>query len=197
MTQNEMESMQSQLNTLNTSHWYNHELFTSNWWIILLFNFVLFGLLILLADRRRTSTIAVAFLIALAIVGTFDETGTYMGRWIYPYEFLPFSARLNAVNFLAIPSIIALVYQWFTRWSSFLLATVIYSILNSYIGEPIFVHLGIYKLTNWTYTGSFLVMLLIPIVVKYLTDVISQNRASNKNDLDLNINWLRRKEKIH
>ncbi|CAG7617247.1 CBO0543 family protein [Paenibacillus allorhizosphaerae] len=197
MSQNELESMRSQLNNLNVNQWINHELFSFNWWIILLFNTVLFGLLILLTDRRKTSAIAIAFLISLSIVGLFDETGTYFGWWSYPYEFVPFSARFNAVNFFAIPSIIALMYQWFTRWRSFLLATVIFSVIISYIGEPVFVLLGIYKLNTWTYTRSFLVMLFIPIVVKYLTDVISKNRARNEHDDDLNINWFRRKEKIN
>lgn len=199
MPQDEIESTRAHVNKMDTTQWLNHELFSLNWWIIVIFNVVLFALLVFLADRRRTSQIAVSFLIAYAIVGFFDESGEYFGWWSYPYELIPFSARFNAVNFFAIPSIIALVYQWFTRWSSFLLATVVYAAVNSYVGEPIFVMLGIYKLNTWTYTGSFLVMIVIPVLVKYLTDVITHNKDHIEDDSDstITINGFRRKEKLY
>lgn len=196
MNENEIDALNLQVHKMEMNQWINHELFSLNWWIIVGFNIFFLITLVILADRRRTLNIVVAFLFAFIIVGTFDEIGGYFQWWSYPYELIPFSGRFNAVDFFAIPSIIAIIYQWFSRWGSFMVATLIYSVLNSYIGEPLFVFLGIYKLKTWTYTGSFLIMLVIPLIVKFLTDLLSQHYAQENNDREWNLHWLRRKEKI-
>jgi hypothetical protein len=192
----EIDQLSQKVNTMEMDWWIKDDLFSLQWWVIVIVNVFFFALFLFFIDRKRTLKITVAFLIGFSIVGSSDEIGDYFHLWSYPHEFIPFSGRFNAVDFFVIPSIFALMYQKFRTWRSFLIADVIISSLNSYIGERIFVLLGIYKLNNWTYTKSFLVLFVIAILIKAIVDSIGENRLQVPADREVTFNFFKRKQKV-
>ncbi|MFC5451089.1 CBO0543 family protein [Paenibacillus aestuarii] len=195
MQWDQIEQLTAKEHQLEMSWWASHTLFSTNWWIITAVNVLCFLLFIVFIDRNRKNQIIIGFMIAFTIVGIVDETGKYFGFWTYPYEFIQFLERFNAVNFFVIPCLFTLIYQWFTKWLNYLVATLGLALVNSYIGEPLFVALGIYRMNTWTYTRSFLTMLVMGIIIKSLTDLLVVNSGIEKLDRELHFP-LRRKTKI-
>ncbi|WP_430540020.1 CBO0543 family protein [Neobacillus drentensis] len=134
---------------------------------------------IFLIDRYRTLLISFAFIVSFVIVGIGDEIGSYFDFWSYPHQFLVFTHRFNAVDFSVMPVMMALTYQYFSKWKPYLVATVIMSVIICFIGIPIFVFWGLYKLEDWNYFYSFLVTLLMFIMMKMMVDFVN-NRSKKR-----------------
>jgi hypothetical protein len=161
--------------------WLQKDLFSAHWWSIVILNLVLFILFLFLIDRYRILLISFAFMIAYTVIGIADEVGSYFDLWSYPHQFVVFTHRFNAVDFAAIPVIMALIYQFFSKWKYYLIAMIVMSATISFIGVPIFVAVGLYKLENWNYFYSFLVMILLFIVMKWIVDFVwKRDGASQK-----------------
>ncbi|UOQ95120.1 hypothetical protein MUO14_09410 [Halobacillus shinanisalinarum] len=172
----EIERMTSTLHQMEMDYWIHHALFSFHWWVILVLNAVFLFLFLSFIDRQRILLITLAFMISYVITSILDDIGEYFQLWIYPYHFLQFLAPFTSVEFIIVPSIMALLYQTFSRWKSFLIADFIASLVISFIVQPIFVYLDFYKLNNWTYTYSFLVLFGIGVVVKLIMDFIKMKQ---------------------
>lgn len=136
-----------------------------------------------------------AFLTGFIIVGVVDQVGKFFDLWRYPHQLMPFTENLNAVDFFVVPSIFAYMYQKFSAWKSFLIADLVASLVVSYVGEPIFVSLGMYELVKWSYWESFIVLFPIAILVKALVDVAHSNVFHFDSDRELVINFNHRNKK--
>lgn len=178
----EIDNLTNKLHQMEMTWWLNHTLFTFNWWFILLVNLFFFIAFLIFMDRGSVLRITLALLFCFVIVGTVDQIGQFISLWSYPHEFFVFTENFNAVDFLAVPSIFALMYQMFTTWRMFLVANLFICLINAYIAEPIFVALGIYKLDHWSYFGSLVTLFFIAIVVKALTDLVANSRDNYTKD---------------
>ncbi len=92
----------------------------------------------LLIDRQRIIFILLVFFISFVLVGTVDELGKFFGVWSYPHQLLVFTHRFNSVDFAVIPVILTLVYQFFSKWKFYWIASLIASAFIAFIGVPIF-----------------------------------------------------------
>lgn len=168
----EIESMTSTLHKMEMNYWIHHDLFSFHWWAILIMNAIFLILFILLIDRQRILLITLAFMISYVINTIFDDIGEYFQLWSHPHQLVQFLSPVATVEFIIVPSIMALMYQMFSRWKFFLIVDFIVSLIISFIVQPIFVYLNIYKLHNWTYFYSLLVLFVIGVVVKIIMDFI-------------------------
>ncbi len=150
--------MQQVLNEKEFSYWVHQDLFSVQWWLIVVIN-ALFLLLV--------------FFISFDIVGLVDEFGKFFNLWCYPHQMLPFTDRFNTVDFAIIPVSIALVYQFFSKWKFFFIAHIVTSAVIAFIGIPIFKSLYLYQLLNWSMFYSFLTVFVMGIVVKMISDWIA------------------------
>ncbi|MFC4801847.1 CBO0543 family protein [Neobacillus sp. GCM10023253] len=166
------DKMGSKYHSLQTDIWLHHDLFSLGWCSIVIINVLFFILFILLIDRYRTLLISFAFVVSFVIVGFGNEVGSYFDFWSYPHQFLIFTHRFNAVDFAVVPVIMALTYQYFSKWKPYFVATVIMSAIMCFIGIPIFVFFGLYKLENWNYFYSFLVTILMFLILKIIADFV-------------------------
>ncbi|UKS29960.1 hypothetical protein LOZ80_13875 [Paenibacillus sp. HWE-109] len=176
---NEIENLTKQLHQMEMSYWFHHDIFTFQWWFIVVVNVLFFLALLFLLDKGRALRIMLAFMLSFVILGTFDQIGQYFELWSYAHEFIAFTENYNAVDFLAIPSIFALTYQMFTSWRIFLVASLFVCLFNAFIAEPIFVALDIYHLDHWNYFGSFIILYFVVILVKALTDLVGRNNTTD------------------
>lgn len=192
---NEIEELNIKESRMELDYWLQHDVFSLKWWIIVIVNVLFVALLLINLDRKRTLSTMLAFLTGFIIVGVVDQVGKFFDLWRYPHQLMPFTENLNAVDFFVVPSIFAYMYQKFSAWKSFLIADLVASLVVSYVGEPIFVSLGMYDLVKWSYWESFIVLFPIAILVKALVDVAHSNVFHFDSDRELVINFNHRNKK--
>ncbi|MEH7305191.1 CBO0543 family protein [Neobacillus drentensis] len=171
----QIDKMGSRFNSLQREIWLHQDLFSPGWWSIVIINVLFLILFILLIDRYRMLLISFVFMVNFVIVGLANEFGSNFDFWSYPHQFVVFTHRFNAVDFAVVPVIMSLIYQFFSRWKAYFFATIVMSAIMSFIGVPIFVYFGMYKLENWNYVYSFLVTVLMLIISKLIIDFIGKN----------------------
>ncbi|QGQ47856.1 CBO0543 family protein [Metabacillus sediminilitoris] len=171
-----IEEMTNALHKIEMEHWMNHDLFSIQWWSILLLNAILLIIFILFIDRQRILLISLAFMISYALTTVFDDIGEYFLLWSHPYQLVQFLSPLASVEFIVVPSIMALMYQTFSKWKFYLIADLIVVGIISFIVQPIFVYTDLYKLHNWTYFYSFIVLFIIGIIGKMVMDFIKNKQ---------------------
>jgi len=79
------------------------------------------------------------------------------------------------------PIFYMIIYQYFTKWKTFLIAITIMAFIFAFILEPLTAWLGIYKLYHWKYWYSFLPYILIGIVIKFLIDKLIKKQNGYLN----------------
>ncbi|AST93022.1 hypothetical protein BC6307_18045 [Sutcliffiella cohnii] len=168
----QLQELNKQANRIETEYWVNHDLFSWQWWFIVIINLLFLVLLILFMDKQRIQIITIAFLFSFILVGIVNELGSFYGWWSYPHQFITALKTMNAVDFLTVPVIITLFYQTFGKWKIYLITTTVFFLILSFVGIPIFVYFDFYKLHTWNYFYSFLTLLLVSILVKLFTDFI-------------------------
>ncbi|PGY08287.1 hypothetical protein [Bacillus sp. AFS031507] len=171
----QIDKMGSIFNSIQRDIWLHHDLFSPGWWGIVIFNVLCLILFLFLMDRYRRLLISFAFLVNFEIVGLVNEIGNNFDFWSYPHQLVVLSHRFNAVDFATVPVIMSLTYQFFSKWKAYFLATIVISAIMCFIGVPIFVYFGLYKLENWNYLYSFLVTVLMLIISKLIIEFVRNN----------------------
>jgi hypothetical protein len=192
---NEIDELNIKESRMEFDWWQQHDVFSFQWWIIVIVNVLFVALLLIFMDRKRTRSTVLAFMTGLFIVGAVDQVGKFFDLWRYPHQLIPFTENLNAVDFFVIPSIVAYMYQKFSTWKSFLIADVVVSLVIAYVGEPIFVSLDMYELVRWSYWKSLIVLVAIAILVKGFVDLTQSNVLHFDVDRELVINFNHRNKK--
>jgi len=65
-----------------------------------------------------------------------------------------------------------LIYQYFTKWKPFITANIVSAAIFTFIGEPLFVMLGIYELIKWKHIYSFPIYIILAIIFKAILNSI-------------------------
>ncbi|CAG9623255.1 CBO0543 family protein [Sutcliffiella rhizosphaerae] len=161
-------------NKIEWQYWLDNDIFSLKWWIIVLISVVFLLIFLALIDKQRIKLISIAFLVTFILVAIVNEGGYFFGLWSYPHQFVPFLKNVNAVDFLTIPVILTLLYQFFSRWKYFLIANIIVLLLIAYVAVPLFVYFKFYVLYKWNYTLSFVTLFIVSICVKVMVDWINK-----------------------
>lgn len=148
-------------------NWLNNNLFSFNWWVILV-SIIAFSILWWkLLDKGRIFEILTYGLLVAVVAVVFDTIGDAYVLFGYPNSLLPIFPSIATYTSL-LPFAYMLMYQTFTGWKSFCIANVILAIFLAFIIEPILVWMGIYEYHKWNYFYSFLVYPTIGIPLKWL-----------------------------
>jgi len=151
---------------LTMDHWIHYEVLTWQWWIGVACVIIplLFGWKFV--DKRRLLEI-IAFGIMMNILATFlDVIGSELLLWNYTLRILPQIPLLFPVDYVMVPIFYMLVYQRYTNWRGFLLASTILALSLAFIAEPIAVYIGQYQLIHWKFIYSFPIYIVLAIVSK-------------------------------
>ncbi len=170
----QIDKIGREFHSMQTNIWLHHDLFSPQWWGILILNFLFLILFVLIIDRDRLLLILFAFMVNFTIVGVANEVGSFYHFWSYPHQFLVFTLRFNEVDFAVVHVILSLIYQFFSKWKTYLITAIVSSAILCFIGIPIFVFFGMYKLVNWNYLYSFLVTILMFLMSKIIVDFASR-----------------------
>lgn len=160
-------------------HWLNNELFTFQFWLLIVILIIPWLIWWKLVDRKRLMEILVYGLLVHTLVTVLDEIGCQLNLWEYRYDIEPLFPRLIPINFTALPIVYMFLYQYFNKWKYFLAANVIAAAIMSFIIEPIFVWLDIYELFGWKHVYSFPIYIIIAIFFKLAMKIIFKKQNSH------------------
>jgi hypothetical protein len=101
-----------------------------------------------------------------------DAIGLAHGCWIYPIRLAPKFPHIISVDTAVLPIVYMLVYQTYSKWIYFIMASTIMAACFAFIGEPIAVWTGVYALITWKYYYSFPLYVLFAIGLKFIIETI-------------------------
>jgi len=83
-----------------------------------------------------------------------DEWGEELALWDYPVKIFPLFPPISAIDLASLPFLYSLIYQYFSTWKSYTIASIIMSVISCFVMEPLFILSGIYQVITWkTYYG--------------------------------------------
>lgn len=168
----EILDIQRHLHELQYEHWLRYELFTWQWWMLL-------GMLTLpwflwwrFADKTRTAIILSYGLYLVLVVTAMDWIGAVLQWWIYPIKLTPILPFTIPLDWGMVPVTHMLIYQYFPRWKSFLVAETIVAALGAFVAESLGEWAGIYLALHWYHHWSFPVYIMKAVIGKWLIERI-------------------------
>ncbi|HEX6923032.1 MAG TPA: CBO0543 family protein [Bacillales bacterium] len=167
----EMLKLQQKLADLRKEYFFEENLFTGQWWLLVGMNILLWIVWIILLDRTRLKSILLVGLFSMAFALVLDDMGLSMGAWNYPYKIAFFTTRLNPVDMVILPVAFMLIYQYCRRWIPYTIVTILFALFASFVAEPLFVKLDLYVLIHWKYVYSAPIYAAIGIIVKGAVDL--------------------------
>ncbi|PGT82258.1 MULTISPECIES: CBO0543 family protein [Bacillaceae] len=160
---------QAKLSKIRWEYWRDDIIFSYQWWFLIITFVILFIVWIRLLDKSRLLTILLFGFITLNIVTFLDTLGGELQVWEYPKMILPWGPRILCID-LMISIYFMLLYQFFTKWRSYIFASIILSAIFSFIFEPIAILLGIYLQISWSHFYSFPIYILLAISIKWMVE---------------------------
>lgn len=157
---------------LRYEHWIHRDLFTFQWWLLVVLLIVPWFIWWRFVDKKRLLEILLYGMLILASTTQLDIIGNESNLWGYPYKILPMIPRLISVDFGVVPVIYMLLYQYFPKWKSFLTANLIMSAVFAFIAEPALVGLDLYQLHNWKNIYSFPIYFTMTSLMRWLAVLI-------------------------
>ncbi|UHA60615.1 hypothetical protein KDJ21_002460 [Metabacillus litoralis] len=160
---------QAKLSKIRWDYWRDDIIFSYQWWFLIITFVILFIVWIRLLDKSRLLIILLFGFITLNIVTFLDTLGGELQIWEYPKMILPWGPRILCID-LMISIYFMLLYQFFTKWRSYIFASIILSAIFSFIFEPIAILLGIYIQLSWSHFYSFPIYILLAISLKWIVE---------------------------
>ncbi len=166
--------LESRLKTLRYDEWINNVLFSFNWWLLLFLTIIPWILWLKYVQRDRLISILLYGALITIYSILLDDIGAYLQLWVYQFQLVPITPRLNPIVLAVMPVTYMFIYQIFRKWKTFIIAQTILAFGAAFITEPFFEKLGIYKLLNWNYLISFFIYILLGTFNKIIVDKIEK-----------------------
>ena len=148
--------------------WSEHVVFSSYWWLAFCLSIIPWILWIVFRKKQSSDRLMHAGLFVMITALVLDVLGDQFGFWYYRFNLIPILPTYFPWDLTLMPVTIMFLLQIKPKVSPFIKA-VIFGLLTSYIGEPIFHWLGIYVTKNWKYTYSVPIQILIYLIAYYFT----------------------------
>ncbi|MDG5786311.1 hypothetical protein QA612_02330 [Evansella sp. AB-P1] len=180
----DIREVHQKLVELRLEYWINDNLFTFQWWLLL---FLLIGPWIIwwkVVHKERISEVLLYGSILMVLVIILDDIGVELHLWSYPYQLFSLLPRLISIDQGIIIVLHMVLYQYFTKWKSFIISNTVMALIFAFICEPITVWLNVYQIDNWEYIYSFPIYIVKAILIKWLVDeIILKKQYENKKTL--------------
>ncbi|MFC4559793.1 CBO0543 family protein [Virgibacillus kekensis] len=150
--------------------WLDYELFSWNWWILVVFLIVPWIIWLIVYDRKILLELLLFGTLVIIATTYLDSVGIDLGFWMYPVELIPITPRAMAFDFSMVAVAFMLVYQYFRTWKAFSLGILGMAILFAFIGEPLAHALKLVYYINWNYFYSFLYYIVLGFIAKFITE---------------------------
>jgi hypothetical protein len=149
-----LEKVESELVQLNYEHWVNHELFTWQWWLLVVLSVVPWLLWWRVVDKRRIIEILAVGLFIATIASLQDVYGWNRGMWRYQIQLLPMCIPLLPFDLSVLPVVYMVIYQFFRSWKVFIGVNLVVAFGFACIAEPLLEWMKIYDSVKWRHIYS-------------------------------------------
>lgn len=145
------------------TYWKEHTLLHWEFWLSVALSIIPWLVWLLIRKRGSESRLLLAGGFTLCIASWFDFLGLVFGSWHYSGRALPTIPSFFPWDFSLIPVTMMLWLQFKPTLNPFIKA-VIYSVLTSFIGEPLFEWIGLYTRVKWNVFYSFPIWIVIYLI---------------------------------
>jgi|SRR5690625_5011860 len=163
-----------QYRDLHFEYWFNESLFTFRWWALFITTLVPLIVWPIIVDKKRIFEIMTYGFMVTVIAVISDKIGASLLLWKYKHTLTPVSTLIE-VHIIQMPLIYMIIYQYFKKWKSFLIAVTINAYIFAFVLEPLLVWLQIYELYKWKTKYSFLPYILIAVLCKSIINKLKQS----------------------
>ncbi|MDC3415837.1 CBO0543 family protein [Aquibacillus salsiterrae] len=158
---------------LHNNYWLSEVVYSYQWWLIITLLIVPWILWFILTDRSRKKKQLIVGLIVMIVSYLMDQIGSAMLLWHYPYTLTPLERSVfDPVDLSVLPVSYMLIYQYFTKISSYLTVAVLFSFCAAFIGGNLAEAIHVYDIINWQHIFSvpiyFSMFVLLRLIVKKL-----------------------------
>ncbi len=141
--------VQKQLTAARFDEWMRNEVFRLRWWFLLVLFIVSIFIWWKVVDKSRLKEIILYAALIILFTLVMDELGEELTLWDYPYDLFPLFPPLFSVDLASLPIVYSLIYQYFRKWKSFVIASVVMAVIFCFILEPLLVLIGVYQMLKW------------------------------------------------
>lgn len=160
----------SRIHELQMQHWLQYEVLTPQWWALVAVLFVPWVIWWRVVDKSKTAVILAYGIYIMFMVTAMDAVGSAMQLWAYPITLLPVVPDSVGIDWGLLTVSHMLIYQYFPRWMSFIIAQSVLSAVLAFIGEPFAEWLGLYLVLHWYHHWSFPIYILKAALGKWLIE---------------------------
>lgn len=171
--------MERQLAYLRIENWQFEDLWSWQWWFLVVIMTLPWCLWCRYIDKKRLLEICLFGLIVTIISTYLDAVLTELGLWQYNIWVEPLNPTLLSMDFSVIPITYMAAYQRYDGWLQFSAVMSVIAVLFSFVGEPLLVRLGIYKLHEWRYVYSFPIYLAIGLIGRLLVQWLKVQQSES------------------
>lgn len=164
------------IHELQLQHWLQYEFLTYQWWALLAALIIPWIIWWRLVDKTRTAIILAYGIYIIFVVTAMDAVGCAIQLWVYPITLLPIVPDSVGIDWGLLTVSHMLIYQYFPRWKSFILAESIFAAALAFLGEPFAEWLNLYRPLNWYHHWSFPIYVMKAVIGKWLIESIVCSR---------------------
>jgi hypothetical protein len=148
--------------------WKDHVVFTGHWWGGVCLTIIPWILWYCFRKKNSTSRLLFVGFFAMQISILFDFLGTKLGLWFYYYDVIPFMPAFFPWDITLIPILLMTIIQIKPKLNPYI-KSLIFSVIASYVAEPLFSYFGYYRQIKWDYFYSFLIYYCIFLIADFLS----------------------------
>lgn len=156
--------------------WLEHDLFSWQWWVLLAATILPWvGWMYVVKKPHRPHVFAFALLIGV-ISSVLDVIGADMLLWGYPTKLIFMVPPLFPADLTVIPVVFSLAYYYGTTWRRYIVYVISLALVFSYVLEPLFKKVDIYRAHHFPHWASLIGFVLIALITRWILDMILPKR---------------------
>lgn len=167
-TYNDLVKVRIKLKEVGLQHWIYDDLFTWHWWFLLFSTVIPWIIWYIFRDKKNTYEQLSYGLLWVVISSTLDVIGVDLILWGYPDKLLPMVPPLFPADVAVIPVLFMFVFQFATKFKTYLISSIGVSACFSFIFEPLFIRGNMFVLHRWNHIYSFFGFLLFSLIIYYI-----------------------------
>ncbi|TCP54518.1 hypothetical protein EV586_104136 [Tumebacillus sp. BK434] len=170
---------QVQLKEIDLAQWKQDDLFSLNWWMLLIVMLTAWTICWKIVDRKRVVPVLLYGAFVALCSSFLDVLGTSLALWGYPDRLVPLIPPFFIFDFVTLPVVLLWVYQKYGPWARYLIAATIVSGIFSFVLEPFLAWRGMYRLHHWEYYYSFPIYIAIAALLKKAVDLLVETQKKH------------------
>lgn len=148
--------------------WVQHVLFSRLWWLALVLSVIPWVIWVMYRKKESTDRLLYSGMFVMVISLVLDVMGDQFGFWHYRFNLIPVLPTYFPWDLTLMPVFVMFLIQVRPRLHP-IVKGVLFALVTSYIGEPIFEWLEIYTRNHWQRYYSIPIQFLIYVIAHWLS----------------------------